>query len=346
MADASAAAPVPAVVPEAEQQEGKVVEDQPASKKIFAGNLSYGITSEDLKKFFATAVGEDILSCEVIQRRTRRGERSAGYGFVEVATDDAVNKAIDELNGQELEGRTVVVNLADSDEQKEKKRAERKVKKRVGRRGSKAVPGEVTEAEANGEAEKPVTSNDAEGEDKPKKKKRSNTKKFKRAKKAAATGENGAPAPAEAAEGGTAPAAEGEKKKKPKPKRTPRPRRPAGEEPTGEQSKTTLFVANLPFAIDDDSLAEVFKKAEFTVTTARVVRWRYGHPRKSKGYGFVSFADEAEQQKALEAMQDAEIPDGKEGVRKITLKIAIDAAHSENEEAEKGDAPASVEADA
>lgn len=115
------------------------------------------------------------LSCEVIQRRTRRGERSAGYGFVEVATDDAVKKAVDELDGKELEGRTVVVNLADSAEQKEKKRAERKVKKRVGRRGSKAVPGEVTEAEANGEAEKPATTADAEGENKPKKKKKSNT---------------------------------------------------------------------------------------------------------------------------------------------------------------------------
>lgn len=95
----------------------------------------------------------------------------------------------------------------------------------------------------------------------------------------------------------------------------------------------------MPFSIDDDGLAKVFKDAEFTVTTARVVRWRYGRPRKSKGYGFVSFADEAEQQKALESLQGAEIPDGKEGVRKITLKIAVDAQHSDDEAAGKENVP-------
>ena len=102
-----------------------------------------------------------------------RGTRSAGYGFVALATEAAAQKAIEQLNKQELEGRPVIVEIAKPADQKEKDVGQRKAKRRVGRRGSKAVPGEVTEAEANGEVEKPSASGDAAGkEGKPKKKKK------------------------------------------------------------------------------------------------------------------------------------------------------------------------------
>ena len=107
------------------------------------------------------------LSCQVILR----GTRSAGYGFVAVSTEDALKKAVDELNGQELEGRKAIIEKAKPAEEKAKEKSEKKAKRRTNRRGTKAVPGEVTEAEANGEAEKPATT-DAEGEPKPKKKKK------------------------------------------------------------------------------------------------------------------------------------------------------------------------------
>jgi RNA recognition motif-containing protein len=79
-----------------------------------------------------------------------RGSRSAGYGFVALATEAAAQKAVELLNKKELDGRPIIIEVAKLPEQKEKK--PRSTKKRTNRRGDKAVPGEVTEAEANGEA--------------------------------------------------------------------------------------------------------------------------------------------------------------------------------------------------
>ena len=110
------------------------------------------------------------LSCQIILR----GTRSAGYGFVALATEEAAQKAVEALNGKDLEGRTAIVEIAKPADQKDKERAERKAKRRVSRRGSKPVPGEVSEAEANGEAPKATANTtDAEGDEaKPKKKKK------------------------------------------------------------------------------------------------------------------------------------------------------------------------------
>lgn len=110
------------------------------------------------------------ISAQVIQR----GTRSAGYGFVSLTSASAAEKAVELLNGKELDSRTIAVEIAKPAEQKDKEKSEKRAKRRPGRRGSKAVPGEVTEAEANGVAEKADdTSAPAEGEaEKPKKKKK------------------------------------------------------------------------------------------------------------------------------------------------------------------------------
>jgi hypothetical protein len=79
------------------------------------------------------------------------------------------------LNKQELDGRQVIVEIAKPADQKDS--TERRAKRRPGRRGSKAVPGEVTEAEANGETPKAEGAAPAEGEQKPKKKRKSNVSK-------------------------------------------------------------------------------------------------------------------------------------------------------------------------
>jgi RNA recognition motif-containing protein len=84
-----------------------------------------------------------------------RGTRSAGYGFVALKSEAAVAKAVELLDKKELDGRPVIVAPAKSESEKEKK--PKAAKKRSNRRGDKAVPGEVTEAEANGEtADKPA----------------------------------------------------------------------------------------------------------------------------------------------------------------------------------------------
>lgn len=292
------------------------VEETPGFK-VFAGNLAYSTTDEGLKAFFAP-VASDILSAQVIQR----GNRSAGYGFVALATEEAAKKAVEALNKKELDGRAVIVEIAKPSEQKDKEKKEKKAKRRPGRRGSKAVPGEVSEAEANGEAPKPEGEAAPESGDaaKPKKKKKKPTRK---AKKAAAEGATDAAASATEGE-----AANGEgAAKKPrtrKPKVT-RPPRAAGEDPAGEPSKTMLFVANLGFSVDDAGLSALFTEAGINVVSARIVRRRWGKPRKSKGYGFVDVGSEEEQQKAIAALEGKEV-----GGRPIAVKIAVNTPHEES----------------
>jgi RNA recognition motif-containing protein len=300
------------------------VEEAPGFK-VFAGNLAYSTTDEGLKAFFAP-VASDILSAQVILR----GTRSAGYGFVALATAVAAQKAVDALGGTELDGRAVIVEIAKPSEQKDKEKKEKKAKRRPGRRGSKAVPGEVSEAEANGEAPK------AEGEiapesgeaAKPKKKKKKTARKGKKTAAAAAEDGAGEDAPAAAPIEGEAAAEGSVKKPRARKPKAPRPPRPAGEDPAGEPSQTMLFVANLGFSVDDAALSTLFTEAGIHVVSARIVRRRWGQPRKSKGYGFVDVGSEEEQKKAIAALEGKEI-----GGRPIAVKVAVNTPHDETDEA-------------
>ena len=113
-----------------------------------------------------------MYACSITAQVILRGQRSAGYGFVSLNTAEAAQKAVELLHQKELDGRTVIVEIAKPADQKEA-RKERRFKRKPGRRGSKAVPGELTDAEANGELVKvdgaTPTSDDAA---KPKKKKK------------------------------------------------------------------------------------------------------------------------------------------------------------------------------
>ena len=78
------------------------------SNKLYVGNLSFRVTSEDLQEYFATAGA--VESANVIF--DRETGRSRGFGFVEMASEDAANAAIAQFNGQEYDGRNMVVNEA------------------------------------------------------------------------------------------------------------------------------------------------------------------------------------------------------------------------------------------
>jgi len=116
------------------------------------------------------------ISAQVIQRRSRNGSRSAGYGFVALTTIEAAQTAVEALNKEELDGRSVIVEIARPAEEKDRDPRPRRTKRRsTGRRGPKSVPGEVTDAEANGETiDKAETAPATEGAEKPKKKKKKN----------------------------------------------------------------------------------------------------------------------------------------------------------------------------
>lgn len=79
-----------------------------AQQNLFIGSLAYATTDDSLKAFFEE-IGE-VASARVIT--DRESGRSKGFGFVEYVSDDDNQKAIDQLNGKELDGRPISVTLA------------------------------------------------------------------------------------------------------------------------------------------------------------------------------------------------------------------------------------------
>ena len=77
-------------------------------KRLYVGNLSYDVDSSALQDLFA-AHGS-VTSAEVIMDRMTN--RSKGFGFVEMGTDEEAQAAITALNGQENGGRALTVNEA------------------------------------------------------------------------------------------------------------------------------------------------------------------------------------------------------------------------------------------
>ena len=78
------------------------------SKRLYIGNLSYDMSSSDLEKLLSEY--GSVQSAEVISDRATG--RSKGFGFVEMSTDEEANAAIEAMNGQEHDGRTLTVNEA------------------------------------------------------------------------------------------------------------------------------------------------------------------------------------------------------------------------------------------
>ncbi len=78
------------------------------NKKLYVGNLSWGITDDSLSAAFAE-FGE-VTSAQVAMDRMTG--RSRGFAFVEFATDEAAAAAVAGLDGRELDGRELRVNIA------------------------------------------------------------------------------------------------------------------------------------------------------------------------------------------------------------------------------------------
>jgi len=78
------------------------------AKKLYVGGLSYDTTEATLKETFAGA-GTVESATIIIDKMTNR---SKGFGFVEMSTDEEAQKAIEMFDGKELDGRTVKVNEA------------------------------------------------------------------------------------------------------------------------------------------------------------------------------------------------------------------------------------------
>ncbi|MCY7375017.1 MAG: RNA-binding protein [Pyrinomonadaceae bacterium] len=78
------------------------------STKLYVGNLAFGVTSDDLQEHFAQA--GTVESAKVVEDRDTG--RSRGFGFVEMASSEEAMAAIEQFNGQDFDGRNLVVNEA------------------------------------------------------------------------------------------------------------------------------------------------------------------------------------------------------------------------------------------
>lgn len=78
------------------------------AKKLYIGNLSYGINDASLADYFSkvgTVEGANVIMDKMTGR-------SRGFGFVTMTNDDEADKAISTLNGVEMDGRKLIVNEA------------------------------------------------------------------------------------------------------------------------------------------------------------------------------------------------------------------------------------------
>ena len=78
------------------------------SNKLFVGNLSFNTTENDLQDAFA-AHGTVLEANLMVDRMTGRAR---GFGFVTMSTAEEAQKAIEAMNGKDIDGRALTVNIA------------------------------------------------------------------------------------------------------------------------------------------------------------------------------------------------------------------------------------------
>jgi RNA recognition motif-containing protein len=252
--------------------------------KVFVGNLAFKTTEAELAKEFAAA--GKVVSANIITR----GPRSLGYGFVEFENLDDANKAVTILNKKEIDGRQVNVEVAkprpegeeaaeaDQGSQQTRGGNRRRGGFRGRRGGARGGRGGRVEGSSQGQQSEEV-------EDTARPRGGFRPRRARGGRGAARGGRGGA-------RGG------------------------AKDQPdTRVPSKTTLFVANLPFALDNDSFAKIFNDDSLKFKTAHVVTKRNG---RSKGFGFAEFDTEEDQKKALTALNGKKIQE-----RELSVKIAL-----------------------
>jgi len=319
--------------------------------KVFVGNLSFKTKAEELAAEFSAA--GRVVSANIITR----GPRSLGYGFVEMETPDEAQKAVTILNKKSVDSREINVELAKPREDKPpQERPERRSGGggRGGRRGGRGggrggrggfsgdnnnnTQGGNNNNNNNNQGPAGAVSASAGSSNVPREQgqggRRFPRRRFRGGSRGGGPGGDGQGGNrGDGNQSGGAPnnnnnnnnnSNRGEGASGPRGGGPPRRRRAPRREFTNRTpSATTLFVANLPFGLDDEGLSKLFKDQK--VTKAHVVKNRNG---RSKGFGFVEFDNEADQKTALDASSKLSA-EGRELIVKIALtapEISKDAA--------------------
>jgi len=294
--------------------------------KVFVGNLSFKTKAEELAAEFSSAgkvVGANIIA---------RGPRSLGYGFVEMETEEDAHQAVALLNKKSIDSREINVEVAKPRD--DSKIAERRSAQpsgeggdapaprrgRGGRRGGRGgrgrggrggrggrapraevgTAGETTPNQSDNNNNADNNNSGTNNEQPPRRRYRPRSRS---GGNAAGNGSQEGGAPARGGGRGGARGGRGGRGG-----RFPR----APREDNRTPSPTTLFVANLPFSMDDNGLLEIFKA--HNPTKAHVVLNRNN---RSKGFGFVEFANQEDQQAAVNAEKKS--VDNRELIVKVAL---------------------------
>jgi RNA recognition motif-containing protein len=78
------------------------------NRKLFVGSLPWAVDDAQLAQIFSQA--GTVVSAQVV--KDRETGRSRGFGFVEMSSDEEAQNAVNNLNGTDVEGRKIVVNIA------------------------------------------------------------------------------------------------------------------------------------------------------------------------------------------------------------------------------------------
>jgi len=269
--------------------------------KVFVGNLSFKTKEAELADEFRSA--GKVVTANIITR----GYRSLGYGFVEFETTEEAQNALSTLNKKSINGREINVELATPREEGAPRppRQRRGSGIRGGRGGyNRDLPRSEGSVESspnnNGENRRGGYGGRGRGG-------------YNR------RGGSSAGAPADATNSPSYDNADGQNRgsrggrggfRRNAP-RNNNPRSPPPQNVNRVPSVNTLFIANLPYQLTDDELLNLLPKA----SKAYVARNYNG---RSKGFGFIEFANEDDQKAALNAAEKLQVQG-----RDLIVKIAL-----------------------
>jgi len=258
--------------------------------KVFVGNLSFKTKESELSDEFGT-IGK-VVTANIITR----GNRSLGYGFVEFENEQDAQASLQALNKRSINGREINVELATPRAEEQgaprtspQRRGGYRGGYRGGRGGRGGSPANRGDASPSQEYVQSSPNQDREGGD------------YNQSPRGGRGGYRGRGGRGGRGRGGF---------------RRPSFNNNAPRSPTTSriESATSLFVANLPYSFNDDDLKALLPNA----TRATVAKNYIG---KSKGFGFIEFANAEDQQAAISAAAGLKAED-----RELIVKIALVSA--------------------
>jgi len=262
--------------------------------KVFVGNLSFKTKEGELAEEFSTA--GKVITANIITR----GYRSLGYGFVEFESEQEAQAALNTLNKKNINGREINVELATPRDESAPRPS--RPRRGSGLRGRGGHPPRDGDSPNLGERRGGYSPRGGRGGGGP----------YRRN-----NGPGNANSPAPNSPAANAPnnnndnndqrSSRGGRNYRRNYKAPPRSPQNTNRVP----SSTTLFVANLPYQMSDNELFDLLPKA----TKAYVAKNYNG---RSKGFGFIEFANEDDQKAALNTSEKLQAQG-----RDLIVKIAL-----------------------